>query len=154
MRFDVSSGVLLLLMMLIHTPRYTTALRMAKMVDVINSTRLDGIGEVSCYTCHRGETKPSRLPREALDAEVAKWPATLTGDVERQKLTMAVYNASLGVGCDHCHDPSDWKSANKKPMQTVRRMLAMFDDFPKYMPEGARTQCYMCHKGSTKPPKS
>jgi hypothetical protein len=36
-------------------------------------------------------------------------------------------------------------------MKLIPKMLSMFDEFPKYMPKGARTQCYMCHKGSTKP---
>ena len=36
-------------------------------------------------------------------------------------------------------------------MKLVKTMNAMFEEFPKYMPATARTQCYMCHKGSTKP---
>jgi hypothetical protein len=36
-------------------------------------------------------------------------------------------------------------------MKLVRRMTAMFEEFPKFMPPTARTQCWMCHKGKTKP---
>lgn len=64
---------------------------------------------------------------------------------------MSVYSASLGVGCDHCHDPADWKSAIKPAFATAQRMGAMFAVFPRFMPPSARTQCYMCHKGSRQP---
>ena len=130
-------------------PPFATARNMVRMVDAINRM-LEGVGSVSCATCHGGQVRPSRLPRPALDAELAKWPSELANAPEAQKLTMTVYNVSLGVGCGHCH-VADWKSAEKKPMQTVALMNSMFAEFPKYMPPTARTQCYMCHKGSTKP---
>ena len=63
---------------------------------------------------------------------------------------MAVYTATLGTECDHCHT-ADWKDGSKPQMQTVKTMGALFQEFPKYMPAGARTQCYMCHKGSPHP---
>jgi hypothetical protein len=63
-----------------------------------------------------------------------------------------VYDVTLGVSCDHCHAPPDWKGAEKKPMKMVARMTALFDEFPKYMPATARTQCFTCHKGHIKPP--
>jgi len=52
--------------------------------------------------------------------------------------------------CEHCHS-SDWKALEKKPIKLVPTMSAMFSEFPKYMPETARTQCWMCHKGSARP---
>jgi hypothetical protein len=132
-------------------PQFATARNMVRMVDAINRA-LDGVGAVSCSTCHAGQRRPSRLPRPALDAELAKWPTGLADVPEAQKLSMTVYNVSLGVGCAHCH-VADWKSAEKKAMQTVALMNSMFAEFPKYMPPTARTQCYMCHKGSTTPGK-
>jgi hypothetical protein len=128
-------------------PEFATARNMMKMVQVVNE-KLTEIGEVSCWTCHRGQVKPSRLPRELLDAELAKWPAGLSED---RKLAMAVYDVTLGVSCDHCHSTTDWKNADGKKMKIVPRMMALFDEFPKYMPATARTQCFMCHKGQTKP---
>jgi len=136
------------------TKEFGTAVKMSRMVEVLNATRLRDIGEIACWTCHRGERQPSRLPRPALDAELARWPESLAGASNGQKITMSVYNVSLGVTCEHCHDASDWKRADKREMQTAAKMIAMFEEFPKYMPEGARTQCYMCHKGSKKPPKT
>ena len=135
-------------------PEFGGALKMSRMVEALNATRLRDIGEIACWTCHRGDVRPARLPRPALDAELARWPEALASAPEGQKLTMSVYDVSLGVSCDHCHDTSDWKRANKRPMETAKRMIAMFDEFPKYMPERARTQCYMCHQGSKKPPKA
>jgi hypothetical protein len=126
---------------------YAIAKNMIAMVKAVNE-RLTGVGEVRCWTCHGGQTKPSRLPRERLDEELLKWPAGLGDD---RKVAMTVYNVTLGVECDHCHTPGDWKDAAKKPMKTVARMTSLFDLFPKYVPATARTQCFMCHKGSTKP---
>ena len=134
-------------------PTFETARNMSRMVVALNREALAGIGEIACWTCHAGEKRPSRLPRAALDAELARWPQELASAPESQKLAMTVYNVTLGVGCDHCHS-RDWKATDKDPMKVVQRMNAMFSEFPKYMPATARTQCYMCHKGGTKPQKT
>lgn len=131
-------------------PAFGVARNKVRMVQVLNQ-QLEDVGQLSCWTCHGGQVLPSRLPRASLDAELARWPADLASAPEGQKLTMAVYNVSLGVACDHCHS-ADWKKADKAPMKLVKRMSAMFDEFPKYMPPTARTQCFMCHQGSTRPP--
>lgn len=130
--------------------QFATAKNMALMVATLNEGALKDIGEISCWTCHGGQQRPLRQPRPALDAELAKWPATLAAASEAQRITMAVYNVALGVDCDHCHT-ADWKSTDKAPMKLVARMNSMFKEFPKYMPSTARTQCWMCHKGSTRP---
>lgn len=132
-------------------PTFATARNMMRMVEVLN-LKLENVGTVSCSTCHGGQVQPSRLPRPALDAELERWPAELAGAAEAQKLAMTVYNVSLGVACDHCHT-AEWKSADKQAMKTVALMSSLFAEFPKYMPPTARTQCYMCHKGSTTPLK-
>jgi hypothetical protein len=131
-------------------PAFTTARNMLRMVRTLNDGPLKDVGEVQCWTCHRGSVKPSRLPGEALDAEMKQWPSELADAADQVKLTMSVYDVTLGVKCDHCH-VADWKRIEKKPMALVSRMNAMFEEFPKFMPATARTQCYMCHKGSTKP---
>ena len=135
-------------------PQFATAHNMNLMVVEVNGRLLKDVGKVSCWTCHRGEIRPSRLPRESLDAELTRWPLDLSSTPENTKLTMAVYAVTLGVGCDHCHNPADWKDASKRPMQLVPRMNAMFPEFKKFMPPTARTQCFMCHKGTTKPPSA
>ncbi len=130
---------------------FATARNMARMVKALNRDQLRDIGEISCWTCHGGQEKPARQPRAPFDAELAKWPAELADTPQSLKFTMGVYNVALGVSCDYCHAIENWKAPDKKPMRTVANMSAMFEEFPKYMPETARTQCYMCHKGSTKP---
>ena len=132
-------------------PEFATARKMFQMVKVLNENQLAKTSGVSCWTCHAGQTKPSRLPRPSLDAEMVTWPTELAGSPEGVKLTMSVYNVSLHVGCAHCHSAADWKSDAKPAYKMVARMKAMFTVFPQYMPATARTQCWMCHKGSTEP---
>jgi hypothetical protein len=132
-------------------PQFATARKMFQMVKVLNENQLAKTSGVSCWTCHAGQTKPSRLPHPLLDAEEAKWPTALTNTSERVKLAMSIYNATLNVGCNYCHVPTDWKSNVKSAYKMVARMNSMFTVFPQYMPSTARTQCWMCHKGSTEP---
>jgi Photosynthetic reaction centre cytochrome C subunit len=127
---------------------FKTAAAMWQMVQTLNSEQLANTGGVTCVTCHAGRLMPSRIPPEKWQAVADHWPASAA---ENMKLTMSVYSASLGVGCDHCHDPADWKSTVKPQFAVTRRMVAMFDVFPRFMPPGARTQCYMCHKGNKQP---
>jgi hypothetical protein len=131
-------------------PQFATAKNMSRMVVALNEGALKDVGEISCWTCPAGQQRPSRQPRAGLEAELAKWPSALADTHESQKISMAVYNVALGVDCDHCHT-RDWTSAEKAPMKLVARMNSMFKEFPKYMPSTARTQCWMCHKGSTRP---
>lgn len=129
--------------------QFGIARNMTRMVLAVNE-RLVKPDRVSCWTCHRGQVQPSRQPRPLLDAELERWPAELAKAPENLKLTMSVYNVALGVTCDHCHTP-DWKSTDKAPMKLVKTMNGLFEIFPPLMPATARTQCFMCHKGSTSP---
>ena len=130
-------------------PAFATARNMLRMVQTLND-KLKGVGQVSCVTCHGAQSRPSRQPRAALDEQLARWPAELADAPETQKVAMATYNIALGVTCDHCHS-NDWKARDKAPMQKVPLMNSLFNEFPKFMPSTARTQCFMCHKGATKP---
>ena len=129
---------------------FATARKMAAMVVAVN-TRLGELGKVSCGTCHRGGVRPARSPAPAMDVELANWPDSLPDAPQGVRTTMSVYNIALGVTCEHCHDPADWKSSEKRPFKTTAIMNGLFKEFPKYMPATARTQCYMCHQGSRKP---
>ncbi len=134
-------------------PAKARARKMVEMVALLNGKLLRGVGEVSCWTCHGGQTQPSRVPREALDAEIARWPASTADAPQGTKLSMAVFSASTGLRCAQCHDTSDWKRVNSDRMRMVPRMMKLFAAMQPFMPEGARTQCYMCHRGSNKPQK-
>lgn len=133
-------------------PAKATARKMSEMVPLLNA-RLRGVGEVRCWTCHGGQTQPSRLPQEALDAELARWPAAIADAHQSTKLTMAVYSTSTGLRCSQCHDVTDWKRKDTDKIRMVPRMLALFGIMQPFMPPTARTQCHMCHKGSNKPQK-
>ncbi len=132
-------------------PQFATARKMFQMVKVLNENQLAGTRGVSCWTCHAGQTTPSRLPRTSLDAELANWPADLGHSPASLKTTMSVYDVTLHKSCDFCHLKTDWKSDRKSAFKMVARMTSMFKVFPQYMPAGARTQCWMCHKGAKKP---
>ncbi len=132
-------------------PPFGIAVRMAAMVGVVNQNQLAGTAGVTCWTCHAGRRSPARLPPEALVQENDVWPTSLTSVPNRTRLTMMVYDVTLGVSCDFCHESTGWKSDGKPAFKTVARMNSMFDEFPKYMPATAQTQCWMCHKGRTKP---
>ena len=132
-------------------PQFAIARKMFQMMKALNENQLAGTGGVSCWSCHAGQNKPSRLPRPLLDQELARWPTELASTPESLKLTMSVYNVTLHVDCNYCHVPSDWKSSDKIAYKMVSRMNSMFRVFPQYMPATARTQCWMCHKGSTEP---
>jgi len=129
-------------------PAFATARNMIRMVREINGRLLADVGKVTCWSCHGGQVAPSRFPSAELDKRLAEWPS---GVPETRKMAMTVYAVTLGVTCEHCHVTGDWAKAEKTPMKLVARMTAMFDEFPKYMPATARTQCWMCHKGARTP---
>src|SRR5687768_9745989 len=57
-------------------PTLAIARRMLQMVEVLNE-RLEGVGKISCVTCHGGQLRFSRQPREALEEQLARWPVEL-----------------------------------------------------------------------------
>jgi hypothetical protein len=135
-------------------PPKSQARKMREMVTLLNGTLLNGVGQVRCWTCHAGQTQPARVPQEAIDAQLAKWPAAIADASQGTRLTMAVFAASTGLRCAQCHDPSDWKKVATDKMRMVPRMAKLFPAMQPFMPPEARTQCYMCHKGRNKPDTS
>jgi len=134
--------------------QFGVARNMTQMVALVNGKVLRGIGEVRCWTCHRGETRPARVPHEAIDEQIARWPADIADAPESVKMTMAVYSASTGLRCGQCHEPDNWKRVATDRMRLVPKMNAIFPAVQPFMPPQARTQCYMCHHGTQKPEKS
>ncbi|MFM8533773.1 MAG: hypothetical protein ACKOEC_09360 [Acidimicrobiia bacterium] len=128
-------------------PSFDFARRMSRMLQGINAGPLDGIEAITCWTCHRGQTRPARLPMAAWqsirDSHVGEFTSPDTA------LTMSVHAASLGVECSHCHEPGSFSAPTKPAHRMAAKMLPIFDEIPKHfettrMP---RTQCYMCHQG-------
>ena len=135
-------------------PAKATARKMTEMVTLLNGKLLRGIGEVSCWTCHGGQVQPARLPAEAMNAQLARWPAAIADAPDAVKLRMAVYSASTGLRCTECHTPDNWKRFETDKMRIVPRMAGLFPRIEPFMPSTAQTQCYMCHKGENKPKKA
>ena len=69
------------------------------------------------------------------------------------------FGRSLGVGCDHCHDPADWASDVKPQKQIARQMFAMTDTINRRLLPGIANlqsaqpvvNCTTCHRGAVKP---
>jgi len=132
-------------------PTYDFAQRMHHMVDVLNAGPLKGIDPITCWTCHRGQTRPARLP-------VAAWQSIRDQHVgeftsPNAALAMSVYSASLGVECSHCHEPGSFTAPTKPAYGMVAKMLPIFDEIPKHFEQSRmpNTQCYMCHQGKRIP---
>ncbi len=69
------------------------------------------------------------------------------------------YSRSLGVGCEHCHNTSDWGSDEKVQKQIAREMSAMsckinrelLTDIDGLASEQPAVNCTTCHRGQVKP---
>jgi hypothetical protein len=79
---------------------------------------------------------------------------------------MRVFNAALGVNCDHCHvwtkpgDPSNDMAADSKATKAVaREMMRMTSDvntrlaaaIKKSADQLTRVECWTCHRGAAIP---
>jgi Photosynthetic reaction centre cytochrome C subunit len=134
-------------------PTFAFAQRMSKMVRGLSDGRLNSFGGITCWTCHRGATRPARLPRESWERIAHRESAVFVGPYEKRSLAMSVYSASLGVDCSHCHERGDWMKASKSAHAIARTMVGLFDELPTYFaPERMPSfQCYLCHQGAVTP---
>ena len=113
-------------------PTFEFARRMMRMVDGLNAGPLKEVGQVTCWTCHRGQRLPARLRRTSWEKVLADHEAEFEGRKDRG-LAMSVYAASLGVDCSHCHEAGDFAAATKPPKAMVAKMLLIFDEIPKVL---------------------
>lgn len=132
-------------------PAFDFAVLMSRMLKGINDGPLKGIEPIACWTCHRGQTRPARLPMAAWQSMREKHVGEFTSP--DAALTMSVYAASLGVECSHCHEPGSFSAPTKPAYQMLAKMLPIFDEIPKHFDQSRmpRTQCYMCHQGQRVP---
>jgi len=68
------------------------------------------------------------------------------------------FSNALGVGCDHCHNTSDWASNEKNAKQIAREMMVMsgqirdmITNIEEIESENATINCYTCHRGEIVP---
>jgi hypothetical protein len=66
--------------------------------------------------------------------------------------SMRFISASLGVGCNYCHEENHFDSDAKKTKQIARDMMRMTMSIDKNGFQGMREiTCYSCHRGSSRP---
>ncbi len=129
---------------------------MIRMVDGLNTGVLKELGGITCWTCHRGKTKPARLPRAAWEALQTEYAEVFVGPRAERAISMSVYAASLGRRCEHCHIEKLWGDDSKSQKGLTFKMLSLFEEIPKYF-EPARMpnlQCFLCHQGQVKPERA
>lgn len=134
-------------------PTYLFAQRMMRMVEGLNSGKLKELGGITCWTCHRGKTKPARLPRESWEALKTEYASVFVGPRAERAVNMSVYAASLGKRCEHCHIEGLWGDESKYQKLLTFKMLSLFEEIPTYF-EASRQpnlQCFLCHQGKVKP---
>ena len=84
-------------------PAKKTARQMIKMTQYLNKTNFKGNLEVSCYTCHRGDEHPARVPQlaQAAPTPFADDPAPADAPKETRPTAdqiLAKYTEALGGG--------------------------------------------------------
>lgn len=136
-------------------PAFEFAQRMSRMVSALNAGPLKDFDPIACWTCHRGQARPARLPRPLWEGMQLAHTADFASSPDRA-LAMSVYAASLGVGCTHCHEAGNWTAATKPAHAMVEKMLPIFDEIPKHFDKARMppTQCYMCHQGQRTPQRA
>jgi hypothetical protein len=133
-------------------PTHEFAQRMRRMVDALNTGALKAVEPITCWTCHRGQTRPARVPRTLWEGVQSAHTADFATQPDRA-VAMSVYSASLGVECTHCHEAGQWAVAGKPAHAMVKQMMPIFDEIPKHFDKSRMpvTQCYMCHQGKPIP---
>lgn len=127
---------------------------------------------VSCWTCHRGHSKPETLtPDPDMEARVARLIGIPTGSEKKpaeqvfkniQKLQgvpaerfpeiMASFTLALGVRCNHCHAvDGNYATETEKKARAREMMTMLFATAKKYFDNSVPLGCSTCHHGSIKP---
>jgi hypothetical protein len=138
-----------------------------KMFQMRNTVAQQYKVNVSCWTCHHGNSKPAPPQVEPkgvwpeslkLTAEQEKMPAQQVyknlkfnnGEAGQLRGVMLFMSAALGVGCEHCHVEGAWEKDDKPAKATALRMLGMVRDMRRDFAPW-RFSCTTCHRGSVKP---
>ena len=126
--------------------------------------------QLSLFTAWSQQQSPAETKAEVLKS--IRGMETLPGDsvfsnlrllgsvpAERILGMMERFTIALGVRCQHCHNPSDWSSDEKKEKHIAREMFTFSGSINKeLLPRieglrGKRTvvNCYTCHRGERRP---
>jgi len=101
-----------------------------------------------------GASAPFALAQSKKAEEVYKDIKVLNGmPADQLNATMQFFEASLGVGCNFCHEAERDKNTERKDV--ARKMVQMVRDVNKNTFEGdTEVTCYTCHRGQTGPPEN
>ena len=129
------------------TPRKQIARLMIRDYQAVLRNK-DG-SSITCADCHKGRPNPLRtLPFEKT---FNKKPGlhVLTGANDDQVMrAMNVFNDSLGIDCDHCHEGNFDDDTSRK--QITRFMMTEYE--AKFIKkDGTRVSCNDCHQGNVRP---
>jgi len=91
--------------------------------------------------------KPQRPMPEPKNLQILKIPTSELIPM------MRMFNASLGVRCDHCHVMGNFASDENPHKNVAREMIKMTQQINTHFDgNAAHVGCFTCHRGGTEPP--
>ena len=147
-------------------PAKLNARKMFELMRFIN--RRPETRHVTCYTCHRGNAQPERIPASFMPTEEErkkidedKRPAEQVykniqvfkgAPAGRILMVMNMFARTLGVDCSHCHVGNEFERDDRAAKQTARKMLGLVGSISQEIYKGSTpVSCYTCHKGQPMP---
>ena len=124
---------------------------------MVNPDSLAAARDSAMQSVLRAIAGRERMPAESVFTNIRSLRGIPAGRLPR--MMNLGYGRSLGVGCDHCHDPADWASDAKPQKQIARQMSAMADTINRRLLPGIANlqsaqpvvNCTTCHRGAVKP---
>jgi hypothetical protein len=110
-------------------------------------------GKMMVRAAARGELERDGKPEEQKTAGEAFKNIQVLKDIPASELipSMRYVAASLGVGCDYCHQADHFDNDDKPTKQRARNMMKMMFAINQDNFNGKReVTCYTCHRGAAK----
>ncbi len=110
-------------------------------------------GKMTARTAVRGESERDAKPETQKTAAEAFKNIQVLKDIPASELipSMRYIAASLGVGCDYCHQADHFDNDDKPTKQRARNMMKMMFAINQDNFNGKReVTCYTCHRGAAK----
>jgi hypothetical protein len=86
---------------------------------------------------------------------LAQTPAKIKSDEEQMREMMVTMSRQLGVTCNSCHNPENFRSDKKIEFRIAKehmKLTQLLIDSGMDGKKGPKASCYMCHRGELKPP--
>lgn len=110
-------------------------------------------GKMMVRAAARGESERDGKPETQKTAGAAFKNIQVLKDIPASELipSMRYVAASLGVGCDYCHQADHFDNDDKPAKQQARNMMKMMFAINRDNFNGKReVTCYTCHRGTAK----